>query len=204
MEVLITTREKILNSATLLFEERGYAGTTTAAIAGKAGVAEITLFRHFKGKEPLFRAVMEEIRKSAGMGDFSSDFSGDPKRDIPLFAGRLFRYFMRENRTIRMMLFESISNPELRDLLRDGPMEGISGLHRYFASIGSADHLKVNDPELLAETLVSLVFGYAIAITAQQQAPDVSAAEHRLMTIIDATFIPSITAIQNGSGKELF
>jgi AcrR family transcriptional regulator len=201
--VLITTHEKILNAATLLFEERGYAGTTTAAIAGKAGVAEITLFRNFKGKETLFRATLEIIRKSAGMGDFSSDISGDPERDIPLIAGRLFRYFIRENRTIRMMLFESISNPELRDLLRDGPMEGITGLSRYFASTVSADHLNENGPELLAETLVSLVFGYAIAIATQQQEPDVSATEHRLLTIIDAAFIPSITAIQNGSGKEL-
>jgi AcrR family transcriptional regulator len=68
MEVLITTREKILNAATLLFEERGYAGTTTAAIAGKAGVAEITLFRHFKGKEPLFQSSLGGNQKISRNG----------------------------------------------------------------------------------------------------------------------------------------
>jgi len=44
------TETKILTAAAELFSERGYAGTTTRAIAGRAGVNEVTLFRRFENK----------------------------------------------------------------------------------------------------------------------------------------------------------
>ncbi|WES63050.1 helix-turn-helix domain containing protein [Microbacter sp. GSS18] len=47
------TREALLTAALELFAERGYAGATTAAIAERAGVSEMTLFRHFPTKDAL-------------------------------------------------------------------------------------------------------------------------------------------------------
>lgn len=47
------TRQRLLEAALGLFEERGYAETTTAQIAEAAGVSEMTLFRHFPSKDRL-------------------------------------------------------------------------------------------------------------------------------------------------------
>ncbi len=47
------TREALLTAALELFAEHGYDGTTTAAIAARAGVSEMTLFRHFPTKSAL-------------------------------------------------------------------------------------------------------------------------------------------------------
>jgi AcrR family transcriptional regulator len=44
------TRRRLIDAANELFRERGYEGTTAAAIARSAGVAERTFFRYFRSK----------------------------------------------------------------------------------------------------------------------------------------------------------
>lgn len=44
------SRERLQDAALDLFQERGYAATTTAAIAERAGVTDRTFYRHFKDK----------------------------------------------------------------------------------------------------------------------------------------------------------
>lgn len=50
--------ERIAEAASFEFERNGYAGTTTAAIAKRAGVAEPLIFNHFGSKAGLFRNVI--------------------------------------------------------------------------------------------------------------------------------------------------
>jgi len=51
------TRDRIVAAARQLFAEQGFDGTTTAAIAERAGVAEGTIFRHFASKRELLLAT---------------------------------------------------------------------------------------------------------------------------------------------------
>ena len=51
MDRLSRTRAALLRAALELFDERGYDATTAAAIAGRAGVSEMTFFRHFASKD---------------------------------------------------------------------------------------------------------------------------------------------------------
>jgi len=53
------TREGIVAAALDLFLDRGYLGTTMAAIAEAAGVAVETIYRAFGGKAALFKLVVE-------------------------------------------------------------------------------------------------------------------------------------------------
>ena len=52
-------RERILDVARVLFEAKGYQGTTTAQIAAEAGVPEGTLFEDFRTKRDLVFALLE-------------------------------------------------------------------------------------------------------------------------------------------------
>jgi AcrR family transcriptional regulator len=52
------TRDKILEASMKLFSKKGFLGATTKEIAREAGIAEITLFRHFPSKENLFEEVL--------------------------------------------------------------------------------------------------------------------------------------------------
>ena len=53
------TREKLLETATALFAEKGYAGTSVREIVDRAGVSKPVLYYYFKSKEGLFYAIME-------------------------------------------------------------------------------------------------------------------------------------------------
>lgn len=50
------THETLRQAALELFTERGYEATGTAQVAARAGVSEMTLFRHFPSKEALLLA----------------------------------------------------------------------------------------------------------------------------------------------------
>src|SRR5687768_17260607 len=54
------TRRRIAAAAEALFTERGYDGTTTQAVAARAGVAAGTVFTHFADKPSLLAGVLHE------------------------------------------------------------------------------------------------------------------------------------------------
>ena len=52
-------RERLLETATELFAEKGYAGASVREIVKKAGVSKPVLYYYFKSKEGLFYAILE-------------------------------------------------------------------------------------------------------------------------------------------------
>jgi len=60
-EKLTEKQSKILLAAIESFSEKGYASTSTSEIAKKAGVAEGTIFRHYKTKKDLLMAIVVPI-----------------------------------------------------------------------------------------------------------------------------------------------
>lgn len=54
-------REHILDAATQVFMEEGYAGASIDRIVQLAGGSKATLYRHFNGKAELFSAIMETL-----------------------------------------------------------------------------------------------------------------------------------------------
>jgi AcrR family transcriptional regulator len=55
----VNARERLLETATELFAEKGYAGTSVREIVEKAGVSKPVLYYYFKSKEGLFYAILE-------------------------------------------------------------------------------------------------------------------------------------------------
>ena len=54
-------RRHLVETATRLFTEGSYHGTTTAEIARTAGVSEPILYRHFASKRDLYLAALEDV-----------------------------------------------------------------------------------------------------------------------------------------------
>lgn len=51
----------IIEAATELFAEKGFSATSTSEIAGRAEVAEGTIFKHYKSKKGLLMAIVSPI-----------------------------------------------------------------------------------------------------------------------------------------------
>jgi AcrR family transcriptional regulator len=60
-QLVIPTRERLLQAAQGLIEEGGYGAASVAAIAERAGVAAGTLYRHFESKQELFVEVFRSV-----------------------------------------------------------------------------------------------------------------------------------------------
>lgn len=59
----MTKKEMILKAATLFFAEKGYRKCSMAELAQAAGVAQGTIFYHYKSKEDLFLAILSKFRQ---------------------------------------------------------------------------------------------------------------------------------------------
>ena len=62
---MLSTKDKIYQSALELFASQGIQSTSTAQISKKAGVASGTLFVHFKSKQELIDTIYISIKKNA-------------------------------------------------------------------------------------------------------------------------------------------
>ena len=98
-------RLSLLDAALALFSSQGFAGTTTKAIAERSGVTESILFRHFRTKEELLRAVVDRFSPSPLFAPLPSVLDTLPVRSaIELL---LTRYLdtLWENRVFLLMVF---------------------------------------------------------------------------------------------------
>ncbi len=67
----MTKKELILQVATVFFSKNGYFETPMSDLSKKTGVAESTIFYHFKSKENLFIAILERVKD-----DIIKEFEG--------------------------------------------------------------------------------------------------------------------------------
>lgn len=58
------TRATLIEAATTLLLDKGYAGTTLALLAQKVRMTKGAIYHHFADKEALLRAVMEHVRRT--------------------------------------------------------------------------------------------------------------------------------------------
>ena len=91
--------EQIRRAALKVFLDHGYAVTTIDMILAEADVSRQTLYRYFKGKEPLFLAVVADILRDVlsaitdAMRDADLDRSEDLETDL-VEVGRAWLHIM--------------------------------------------------------------------------------------------------------------
>lgn len=132
-------REDIVTAAVDVFLERGYAGTSISEVAKAAGVIKATIYSHFKDKEQLFTAIIEEITIKKMQLDFDamSNLLADltPRE----FVEKMYKKFsMLEKdphylRLVRILIGESARFPELPELyLKVVLLKGMTLATKYF------------------------------------------------------------------------
>jgi len=130
-------RPRLLNAALEEVAERGLRGATTRRIAERAGVNEVTLFRHFGSKSTL---VAEALRSAAeGFRSAAARPSGDLERDLTELALAYWE-FVGANRGAMVWLLPELSrDPALGDArgaVMGSAFASLLGFFRHYQQTG--------------------------------------------------------------------
>ena len=124
----MTTKDKILESARMLFMKEGLEGVRMQMVADKAGVNKGLLHYYYKSKDKLFSAVfnkvMSELLKSISTIFDNKEVSLDQKIDYAVDA--YFSFLSKNPRIPVFFIFEINRNSEI--LKRLGFGEKVKGL----------------------------------------------------------------------------
>ena len=92
------TRQRLLDAATETLNRVGIQGATTREIARRAGVNEVTLFRHFRSKEQLLGAVLQRgLAAEAAILDEHSSWKENLRESMEKYA-RHFYFHLEKNK----------------------------------------------------------------------------------------------------------
>lgn len=76
------TRQALLHAARTLFGDRGYSATSLDEVAHAAKVTKGALYHHFEGKQELFGAVYEQVKREVSERAATAFLEPDPWLDL--------------------------------------------------------------------------------------------------------------------------
>lgn len=93
-------KQRILEAAARLFAERGFAQTPTSLLAREAGVAEGTIFRHFRSKDHILLDLIVDLRERIAVGIRRYLETRNPKSGLERITATIQAFYaiVRDNR----------------------------------------------------------------------------------------------------------
>ena len=165
------TQQRILAAALELFAEKGYAATSTAAIAKLAGVAEKTIFANFETKDRLFGQILNptalELLLPGALGGVRETLEA-PWTSLPQFLDRFMRnrleFVRRQPAKLKLIAQAIVLHPELSGLLV-GMFRAViePRLTPVILRLEEAGELRPIPRDALVRMLVSVTLGYMLS-----------------------------------------
>jgi TetR/AcrR family transcriptional repressor of mexJK operon len=153
----------IMEAATQLFLEHGFANTTMDAVAAQASVSKQTVYSHFQNKDNLFREMV--IAKSDELSALPDLLDQDelPLQEllISLSLGFLELMYCEESIALhRIIISEAVRNPKVAQLFFEvGPNRFKGMFSAYLKRQGEKGVLKIEDPLEVAGHFFCLLKG---------------------------------------------
>ncbi|MEN1967727.1 TetR/AcrR family transcriptional regulator [Lentibacillus sp. N15] len=124
---------RILEAAIQLIAEKGYAATSTSEIAAKAGVAEGTIFRHYRTKKELLMSIVHPVIARFAVPVFAEKFVDDVFRRqhkhfedfLYAFIKNRFAFVQANVPLIKILVQEVAFHPELQAALKQNSLEKV-------------------------------------------------------------------------------
>ena len=163
--VSLATRDKILEAALKLISKKGYLGATTKEIANIAGIAEMTLFRHFPSKERLFEEVLNTrsfLPVLKGLMPQIAEMTYE--QALTVIAKRFLETLYSRKDIIQIMHSEVQRYPEkIHKIYHSFLDEMIRTLASYFDEMAGKGILRQFDTEIGARAFLGMFFAYFTA-----------------------------------------
>ncbi|MCW8919524.1 MAG: TetR/AcrR family transcriptional regulator [Gammaproteobacteria bacterium] len=156
-------RQEIIEATMALSVEKGLKKLTTQAIADRVGIAQPTIFRHFKSRDEIFGAVISWVGESLFkvVGGFFTGSGPADERLHQLILNQLA--FMNRQRAIPRVLFSDrlhLESPKLKAVVQK-MMDGYARSLIRLLEEGVAEGVfrQDLDPEQTARYLVAMIQG---------------------------------------------
>lgn len=170
----MNTKKKILDVALTLFSEKGFGNVYVGQIAEGVGIKAPSLYKHYKSKQDIFEAILEEMRNRYNKEVFAMSFNGSDFRIDSDFFARisedelvklgigLFSFFLHDEyecKFRKMLTIEQFSNKELAELFSNQyinePLKYQSGLFQMILMQGK---MKKEDEQIMALQFYSPIY----------------------------------------------
>lgn len=153
------SRDRLLDTAVMLFLEHGYGNLSLETIARDARVSMRTVYSQFGGKAGLFGAVIRRCSDQfvACLSE-GQTLESSPEDVLVSFARQfLFRITRPDSMRIRAVLIgESLRFPDLAaQYYEQGPQRTLDHLAQFFARQQQAGHFASVDARILADQFLS-------------------------------------------------
>jgi len=184
-------RQRILDAASTLFLERGFAATTIDAVSGLAGVTKRTIYEAVGDKVALFRTVCGENSSSTASVIWPVLSAGTNLTEaLTDLTHALLDYAATPTRIAvsRMIALESMRFPELsREVLEAGRSSVHDGIISVFRQLEDFGLVRFSDHALAAAIFYDVMvgnLGYRATLGFGYESMSVAEIEKRLTTFI--------------------
>lgn len=156
-------RDAVLHAATRLFLERGFSGTSMEAVAEAAGVAKLTVYAHFGGKDQLFQEMVRQRCDAYNRPERFDAYAGQPPEKALLQIGIHFLELLLSFEALglyRVMVGEAPRQPKMARLFFEaGPERLTKRVASYLRGAAERGELSLRDAERDADHFLALVKG---------------------------------------------
>lgn len=159
-------QEEIIAATLDLAADRGARDTSTQAIADRVGIAQATVFRHFRSRDEIFAAALKWVGKALFRAiQGSLDGPGSPAERLQTLIRRQLKFISGRKGIPRLLLSDRLhlENPALKRTV-------LAIMARYTAEVSRLIRDGIDrgefrtdlDPDRAAEMLIAMIQGLVV------------------------------------------
>lgn len=151
-------REKLVAASLALVEERGLALFSLRKVAGRVGVSPSAVYRHFRDKEDLLTAIVEDGigHIVALQGRYLSEAGTDPVRQLEAMGLAQVRFAWRYPTHFRLLHMPEYSRPDRSEIIA---RESAASEARIASLLPALSALGIEDTASFQRSAYALTYG---------------------------------------------
>lgn len=158
-------QEAIKVAAKELFLRHGYANTTMEMVAAQAGVSIMTLYRHFRGKDVLFQAVIQHLCSQKAQQGREMFWEGKPAEVLRRLGQLRLTYILNpEEIALYQVILGALEHfPEVGRMYYHLSIEkALDRLSVYLQELDRQGSFHIPNPRLSAQFFLTILQGQVI------------------------------------------
>lgn len=151
------TANRILDAAEELFAQNGYGATSLRDIAAKVGLQQPALYKHFAGKDDLYRQVYERALKP--MTDLMDEVLARPEADFADLTDHMTDLLAQHPNIARLLIRAAISSDSEPDTIG---LDWLARMVSYGRRMNEKAGLPSSDDSLAVQivAIFNMLFGF--------------------------------------------